>query len=82
MVTKAIDSILDVNEICSVIEFANAEIEESCRLMKTNKNFKDLENTILYVMSKKAGCDLVLSNDKEFASDEIELMSSLEFVAN
>ena len=50
--------------------------------MKTNKNFKDLENTILYVMSKKAGCDLILSNDKEFASDEIELMSSLEFVAN
>ena len=80
--TKALDSILDVNGICSVIEFANAEIEESCELMKTNKHFKDLEDTIQYVMAKKAECDLIVSNDKGFASDTIEMMSSSEFVAS
>jgi predicted nucleic acid-binding protein len=74
--TKALDSILDVNEMCSVIEFANQEIEESCRLMKSNKNFKDLEDTIQYVMAKKVGCDLILSNDKGFVSDKIELIKS------
>jgi len=37
--TEALDSILDVNEMCSVIEFANREIEESCQLMKSNKDF-------------------------------------------
>jgi predicted nucleic acid-binding protein len=78
--TKALDSILDVNEMCSVIEFANQEIEESCRLMKSNKNFKDLEDTIQYVMAKKVGCDLILSNDKGFVSDKIELMGSGEFL--
>ena len=80
--TKALDSILDVNEMCSIIEFANQEIEESCRLMKSDKNFKDLEDTIQYVMAKKVGCDLILSNDKGFVSDEIELMGSWEFIAN
>jgi predicted nucleic acid-binding protein len=80
--TKALDFILDVNRICSVIEFGNAEIEESCELMKTNKDFKDLEDTIQYVMAKKVGCDLILSNDMGFASDAIELMSSSEFVAS
>jgi predicted nucleic acid-binding protein len=80
--TKALDSILDVNEMCSVIEFANQEIAESCRLMKSDKNFKDLEDTIQYVMAKKVGCDLILSNDKGFVSDEIELMGSWEFIAN
>ena len=76
----ALDSILDVNELCSVVEFANLEIEESCKLMKKNKKFTDLEDTIQYVIAKKASCDLILSNDKKFVSDEIVLMSSKEFL--
>jgi predicted nucleic acid-binding protein len=79
---KALDAIEKINKLCSVIEFGNAEIEESCKLMKTNKDFKDLEDTIQYVMAKKVGCDLILSNDMGFASDAIELMSSSEFVAS
>ena len=78
--TEALDSILDVNEMCSVIEFANKEITESCQLMKSNKNFKDLEDTIQFVMAKKVGCDLILSNDKGFVSDGIDLMGSGEFI--
>ena len=77
---EALDSIIKINELCSVVEFANKEIEESCRLMKTNKSFKDLEDTIQYVMAKKASCDLILSNDKGFISEEIDLMSSGEFI--
>jgi len=77
---EALDSILDVNEMCLVIEFANREIEESCQLMKKNKNFKDLEDTIQFVMAKKAGCDLILSNDKGFVSEGIVLMRSGEFI--
>ena len=76
----ALDSILDVNELCSVIEFGNQEIEESCRFMKQNKNFTDLEDTIQYIMAKKASCDLILSNDKGFVSEGIDLMSSLHFI--
>ena len=78
--TEALDSILDVNELCTVIEFANKEIEESCQLMKQNKNYKDLEDTIQYVMAKKSNCDLILSNDKGFVSENVVLMSSKEFI--
>ena len=75
----ALDSILDINELCTVIEFGNREIEESCRFMKSNKNFTDLEDTIQYIMAKKASCDLILSNDKGFVSEGVDLMSSGEF---
>ena len=77
-----LDSILDVNELCSVVEFANPEIDESCKLMKKNKKFTDLEDTIQYVIAKKAFCDLILSNDKKFICDGIVLMSSKEFLQN
>ena len=77
---EALDSILDVNELCTVIEFGNKEINESCKLMKQNSNFTDLEDTIQYTMAKKASCDLILSNDRGFASEDILLMSSREFV--
>ena len=79
---EALDSILDVNELCIVIEFGNREIEESCMFMKKNKNFTDLEDTIQYIMAKKASCDLILSNDKGFVSEGILLMSSGEFIQN
>lgn len=79
---EALDSILDVNDLCVVIEFGNKEIEESCLFMKKNKNFTDLEDTIQYIMAKKASCDLILSNDKGFVSTEVELMSSGEFMKN
>lgn len=78
--TEALDSILDVNELCSIIEFGNTEIEESCKLMKQNKNYTDLEDTIQYVMAKKAGCDLILSNDKGFVSEDLVLMCSGNFI--
>ena len=78
----ALESILDVNELCTVIEFGNRELEESCRFMKNNKNFTDLEDTIQYIMAKKASCDLILSNDKGFVSEVVDLMSSGDFLEN
>ena len=48
--------------------------------MKSNKNFTDLEDTIEYIMAKKAFCDLILSNDKGFVSEGVALMSSGEFL--
>jgi len=79
-VAEALESILDTNELCTVIEFGNREIEQSCKLMQENKLFKDLEDTIQYVMAKKANCDLILSNDKGFISQDIVLMNSVEFL--
>jgi len=76
---KALEAIMQINTLCEVVEFANDEVTQSCILMQTNKEYKDLEDTIQYVMAKKVECDLILSNDKGFASEDIELMTTQQF---
>ncbi|MBN2825230.1 MAG: type II toxin-antitoxin system VapC family toxin [Campylobacterales bacterium] len=76
--SKALEAIMQINTLCEVVEFGNNEITYSYALMQTNKNYKDLEDTIQYVMAKKMQCDLILSNDKGFVSQDIELMSTKE----
>jgi len=77
--TKALEAIMQINTLCEVVEFGNDEVAQSCMLMYNNPNYKDLEDTIQYVMAKKMQCDLILSNDKGFVSQDIELMSTDEF---
>ena len=75
----ALDAVEYVNTISTVVEFGNMEVTKSCRLMKQNKKFTDLEDTIQYVMAKKVKADLILSNDKGFVSDGIEVMNAKMF---
>ena len=63
-----------------VIDFSNKEIAQTCQLMRENQNYKDLEDTIQYILAKKEGCDLIISNDTGFYSEEIPVMSSKEFL--
>ncbi len=77
------ESIYDIEsalDIYNLIPFSNYEIKEAINLMKKNKNFKDLEDTLQYVLAKKEGCDLILSNDKEFYSPDIQIFTTLQFV--
>ena len=76
---KALNHIIEINQWCKVVEFGNTEVTKSCRLMKQNSRFTDLEDTIQYVMAKKIKADLILSNDRGFISDGIALMSTEEF---
>jgi predicted nucleic acid-binding protein len=76
---KALDDIININAFCHIIEFGNTEVTKSCRLMKQNHKFTDLEDTIQYVMAKKIEADLILSNDANFVSDGIELMNTEQF---
>jgi len=69
-----------VNQIMEVIDLSNKEIAQTCQLMRDNTNFKDLEDTIQYTLAKKEGCDLIISNDKGFYSEEIPVMSSKAFL--
>ena len=79
---QALDDIIQINSFCRIIEFGNTEVTKSCRLMKQNKKFTDLEDTIQYVMAKKVEADLILSNDKAFASEGIKIMSTKSFCEN
>jgi len=76
---KALLNIIGINKTLKVIEFSNKEIEETCNLMLEDSDYKDLEDTIQYIMAKKTKCDLIISNDKNFISKDIEILSSKEF---
>ncbi len=76
---KALDQIIRINQWCTAVEFGNKEISQSCRLMQENRSFKDLEDTIQYIMARKVDADLILSNDKDFASEGIERMTTENF---
>ena len=76
---QALEDIEQINSFCTIIEFGNQEVTQSCRLMKENKRFTDLEDTIQYVMAKKIKADLILSNDARFNSDGIVLMDTKKF---
>ncbi len=78
--SKALEAIMQINQLCHVVEFGNDEVTQSCILMQNNSSYQDLEDTIQYVMAKKVGCDLILSNDKGFVSEDIELKNTEEFV--
>ena len=76
---NALVNIQKINKTLKVIEFSNKEIEECCNLMLEDRDYLDLEDTIQYIMAKKEKCDLIISNDKNFVSKDIELMTSEEF---
>lgn len=76
---RALNEIAKINRFCKIIDFSNDEVEETCDLMAQNSDFKDLEDTIQYILAKKAGCDCIISNDKNFLSPDIVLMNSTSF---
>jgi predicted nucleic acid-binding protein len=76
---KALNEITKINRFCKIIDFSNTEVEQTCDLMAQNSNFKDLEDSIQYILAKKASCDCIISNDKNFFSPDISLLSSEEF---
>jgi len=76
---KALDEVQRINNFCQVVEFSNLEINKTCNLMLQDLDYKDLEDTIQYLLAKKSQCDLIVSNDKNFISKDIRLISSTNF---
>ena len=66
--------------MCFVISFSNEEVEMAVELMRNNPKFGDLEDTLQYVLAKKEGCDLILSNDKGFYSPDIEVLTTKQYL--
>jgi len=77
---KAFLDIKKVVELFSIISFGKEEVKTAITLMEKNEKFKDLEDTIQYVLAKKEGCDLILSNDKGFYSPDIEVLTTKQFL--
>jgi predicted nucleic acid-binding protein len=69
-----------INNFCHVIEFSNTDINQTCNLMLHDSDYKDLEDTVQYLLAtKKSKCDLIVSNDEIFVSKSLKLISSSDF---
>ena len=65
-----------INSLIKVVEFGNYEINEAIELMERNKKYKDLEDTIQYIMARKERCDYIITNDKGFVSGDVPILNS------
>jgi len=74
----SLKSIKVINDVMKVIEFGNTEINEAIELIERNKKYTDLEDTIQYIMARKEKCDYIITNDKDFASGDVPILSSEE----
>ena len=76
---SALKNIDRINRLCEVINVSNREVAVTCELMQDDSDYDDLEDTLQYILAQKEECDLILSNDKNFISKELKLMSSKAF---
>ncbi|MHB1645196.1 MAG: type II toxin-antitoxin system VapC family toxin [bacterium] len=77
-----IEYIKKLSVICNIVGFNNNDLNKAVYLIETDMNntFKDLEDTIQYVIAKKINCDLIISNDKNFPQKDIKVLSSIKFI--
>ncbi len=74
----ALQQIKRISKFISIIEFGNNEVDEAIALMERNDKYKDLEDTIQYVMARKEKCDYIITNDADFAFGDVPVLSSKE----
>ncbi len=76
---QALLNIQNIIKTLNIAYFSNKEIEDVCKLMLKDKEYQDLEDTLQYILAKKQNCDLIISNDKNFISKDIPVITSKEF---
>jgi len=69
-----LDNLEAILKLVKVIPFSNQLAIDSIKLMKKDKNFKDFEDTLQYMLAKSIKADLIVTNDKNFYSLEIKII--------
>jgi len=64
-----------VNQLFQVLGASNNTIEKAL-----NIDNNDLEDNLQYICAKETGCEVIITNDKNFYSETIEKTTSVEFV--
>jgi len=64
-----------VNDIFEIVGADNLLISKALKI----KNI-DLEDNLQYLLAKENNCKIIVSNDKNFYKNDIEVLSSVEFV--
>jgi len=68
--------LMTVNQLFQVLGASNKSIEKALHIENN-----DLEDNLQYICAKEAGCKVIITNDKNFYSETIEKMTSIEFVS-
>ena len=77
---NALNAIDVIKELVEIIPFGAEELSETIGLMRSDSDYKDLEDTVQYILALQTGCDVIVSNDRNFISKEIPCMDSETFV--
>lgn len=75
--TKDIRDFLNlINDTFTIIGATNKSIKQALSIAN-----KDFEDNLQYISAKISSCDMIISNDKNFYSKDIEVLFSKEFVS-
>lgn len=77
---KALDALDVLTNTVEIIPFAKDELSLAIKLMQKDSDYKDMEDTIQYVLAQQMHCDLIVTNDKRFVAKEIETVDSSGFM--
>ncbi len=77
---NALEAIEHLKNIAEIIPFGEKELTRCVQLMRNDADYKDLEDTIQYILALETGCDLIVTNDARFVAKEIESVSAEAFV--
>ena len=77
---KALTALESVNDIFEIAPFSNQQLTEAITLMQNDSDYKDLEDTIQYVIAKQSACNTLLTNDAGFVAKDMEVLSSDRFI--
>ena len=64
-----------INESCFVKGGDNLDIKDALNLENI-----DLEDNLQYIIAKKENCKVIITNDKKFKFNDIEIVNSKQFV--
>ena len=67
--------LLLINELFEIVGASNSTIKKALQIQNN-----DLEDNLQYTCAENLKCDLIVTNDKKFYTDEIELISSFDFI--
>ncbi len=77
---KALDGIAFLNTSVNIIPFGAKELSQTIALMRNDTDYKDFEDSIQYILALNTQCDVIVTNDKNFVSKELECLNAESFV--
>jgi len=77
--THALDALEWLKNSVEIIPFAKKELTQAIELMRSDSDYKDMEDTIQYILALNMECEMIISNDKRFVAKEIEVVAAKDF---